>query len=114
MTTVVHGSTLITYCNLGLDNGQLILGGLQFLIGLVESESLGLDVTVDVVELDDVDDPRAQTTGGQRLALDVVSFKLWVGEVLFDGLLAVLVDVLLVVVDQRVKELINLWGKRIN
>lgn len=44
----------MAYINLGLDGGQLLLCSSQLCIGLAQSLTLGLHLTVNLVELDNV------------------------------------------------------------
>ena len=59
-------------------------------------------------ELDDVDDPGAQPRGRRRLRPDELGVELRVFEVGLEGGDDVGVDVLLLVVDQALKELVDL------
>ena len=58
---------MLSHLDLGLDNGQLLLGVGQVTVGLVESLALGLHLAVDFVELAHVDHPRAEACRGPGL-----------------------------------------------
>lgn len=47
--------------NFAFDEVELVLSGGKFSVGGLQSLPLGLHVAVDLVELDDVDDPSTQT-----------------------------------------------------
>ena len=60
-----------------LDLSQLLLRSRQLGVGLLQGQSLRLHLAVHLVELDDVDDPRAQTltTKAQHIIYDIHNVK---------------------------------------
>ena len=60
------------HVDLGLDYGELVLGGGQLCVGLGQSLPLGRHVAEHLVERHDVHAPRAQTRRRDRLGADEV------------------------------------------
>lgn len=63
------------HVDLSLEDGEFVLGSSQLNIGLSQSLSLGLYVTVHLIELDNVDTPWAQTSSCNGLGADDVWLK---------------------------------------
>ena len=61
-----------------LDPFELGLSSLKLLVGLLQSPPLGFHVAIDLVETNDVDDPRAEACGGPRLCTDEFWVELFV------------------------------------
>lgn len=64
--------------NFALDGRQLLLRGSQLCVGFAESLALGLHLTVDLVELDDVQHPGTQAGRRVRLGRHQIRLELWI------------------------------------
>lgn len=104
----IQGNVVHIIIYLRLDASELLPGSVELGVGLSEGDTLGLHIAVHLVVGHDVDDPRTQTGGGERLGPDELGLELGVGQIRLHGFAAVLVDVVLVVVQQVVQELVNL------
>ena len=60
------------------DIGEFVLSGRQLRIGLFQSSSLGLNITIDLKELDNVYDPWAETSCSTRFGTDEFRIKFFV------------------------------------
>lgn len=67
-----------SHMNFSLDGRQLLLRSSQLCVGFAESLTLGLHLTVDLVELDDVQHPRAQAGCRKRLGCNQIRLELWI------------------------------------
>lgn len=69
-----------SHMNFALDGRQLVLRSSQLCVGFTESLTLGLHLTVDLVELDDVQHPGAQAGCRVRLGCNQIRLELWILE----------------------------------
>lgn len=67
-----------SHMNFALNGRQLLLRSSQLCVGFAESLTLGLHLTVDLVELDDVQDPGAQAGCRVRLGCNQIRLELWI------------------------------------
>lgn len=64
------------HVNFALDGCQVLLRGSELCVGFAERLALGLHLTVDLVELDDVQHPGAQASRRIRLGRHQIRLKL--------------------------------------
>ena len=68
----------VAHIDLGLDGSKLVLCSSQLCVGLAQRLTLGLHIPENLVELDDVYNPGAQTCRWIRLGSHQIWFELWV------------------------------------